>query len=95
MSSKLMLCDNPWVGEPSRQRHHHWEVLRLRRLVLERANRQVQMNLRRLRRMRRACGWLPHREMELAAARMSSVASLLTCCCGQFSGPLTATGRFP
>jgi hypothetical protein len=74
MSSKLMLCDNPWVGEPSRQRRRHWEVLRC--LVLERVHSQVLMILCRLRRVRRACSWLPNREMVLAAARSDTLAFL-------------------
>jgi hypothetical protein len=68
------LCDDPWVGKPSRQRRRHWEVLR--RLVLEWAHNEVRMNLCRLRHMRRACGWLPHREMEVAAARSDALAFL-------------------
>ncbi len=54
--------------EPSRQRRQHWEVTR--RLVFEPAHSEVRALLRR---MRRAAGWRPHRQMELAAARCDAM----------------------
>ena len=67
------LCEDPWIGEPSRQRRQHWEVTR--RLVFEPASSEVRALLRR---MRRAAGWRPHCQMEIAAARYDALALLYT-----------------
>jgi hypothetical protein len=68
------LCEDPWIGELSRQRRQHWEVTR--RLVFEPASSEVRALLRHLRRMRRTAGWRPHRQMEIAAARYDALALL-------------------
>ncbi len=68
------LCEDPWIGEPSRQRRQYWEVTR--RLVFEPALSEVRALLRRLRRMRRTAGWRPHRQLEIAAARYDALALL-------------------
>jgi hypothetical protein len=65
------LCEDPWIGEPCMQRRQHWEVTR--ELVFEPASSEVRALLRR---MRRAAGWRPHRQMEIAAARYDALTLL-------------------
>ncbi len=64
--SKPSLTEDSWVGVPSHRRRHHWEVMR--KVVMCRSIENIGAMLQRVRHSRRACGWRPCREMELAAA---------------------------
>jgi hypothetical protein len=64
--SKPSLTEDSWVDVPSHRRRRHWEVMR--KVVMCRSIENIGAMLQRVRHSRRACGWRPCREMELAAA---------------------------